>query len=251
VIGVYGVAAPVFDWSWFLWQARSELDAGRIESTEKLYDRAVSIGGDGAKAEILRLEVEHSELEHSGLDRVMHAWSDRPIENRWMRSSAGYEILYDALVSRRLYEEGEQILDELIRLVDEELLDDRDDTLLNAAAWFRAKRGKDLATALLLAKEACSIRDEPTYLNTLGWVQFLLGDAAEGISNLEEAAREMPLASHFLYLALAYKDSDKERARLYVELAYRRDREQRDPRIRMPRHEKMLLDDLQASLLAG
>jgi tetratricopeptide (TPR) repeat protein len=102
---------------------------------------------------------------------------------------------------------------------------------LNDLAWFLALQGENLPEALLSAREAVKIvrhapyegfppfsdpvrrRAESAYLNTLGWVQFLLAEETDqALKNLRDAAELAPLGANFLYLGLAYASLGDERA---------------------------------------
>ena len=137
---------------------------------------------------------------------------------------------------------------------------------LNALAWAMALRGTRLEEASALAKDAVrrvvEQRDlaegglswllggprlrsaHAAYLNTQGWIEFQLGEAAQGVQHLEEAAELSPDGPHFLYLALAYYELDDfsragEAARKAKETGLTQD------------YERKLLDELLESLGEG
>ena len=101
---------------------------------------------------------------------------------------------------------------------------------LNDLAWFLALQGERLREALECAEAAVSlIRGRPedgflsfadrlhavesAYLNTLGWVQFLIAEETDvALKNLREATELAPLGPNFLYLGMAYASLGDERA---------------------------------------
>jgi tetratricopeptide (TPR) repeat protein len=102
---------------------------------------------------------------------------------------------------------------------------------LNNLAWFLALDGQQLTEALACAEAAVAlVRDprakgplpfadgqrrvlESAYLNTLGWVQFLIAEETDlALKNLREATELEPLGPNFLYLGMAYASLGDERA---------------------------------------
>ena len=93
--------------------------------------------------------------------------------------------------------------------------------LLNTLAWWLALRGERLHEARALAETAVAAarKYEPglfersahrrvlsTYVNTLGWVELLLGEIEPAIAHLREAVELDANGPNLLYLSWAYSE---------------------------------------------
>ncbi|MEM7232440.1 MAG: rhomboid family intramembrane serine protease, partial [Planctomycetota bacterium] len=247
VIAFYALVYPFADWSWFLWQAKTKLQAGSREGVSELYDRAVAVGGDGALDGVFQLEADLGDIEH-----VQRTWEESRFSSPAKKIDVGYRLAYDALAAEGHFEEGNAILAELIEIADRSIEEEyRSAESLNLAAWLRAKRGTDLDTALKLAEEACELERHPFHVHTLGWILYLQGEGATARQLLTSAAFEVRAAPFYLYLGLAYQEEDTEEALKYLELAYRADQSETNLSLKLGKHEHELLKMAEASLRAG
>jgi membrane associated rhomboid family serine protease len=231
-LGTYGLAFPVFDWSWYVWrvekigevqEAGGEIDRDLVASLE---ERARHFGGDRAVFSIVQMKVARGEV-----DEARRYWLTRPPESLWVGLTVGGAV-YDGLYVAG-YRDGDldAILDQLIELADQGVAEDPDNpTFLNASAWYRALRDTDLETAKERAEKALKlVPGEASILNTLGWVHWVRGETAPGFHNLEEAVnvssapgrawaigddlygrplrRHSVLGENLLYLGLAYYEN--------------------------------------------
>jgi tetratricopeptide (TPR) repeat protein len=130
----------------------------------------------------------------------------------------------------------------LIALADKALDRERSAQHLNECAWFRALSNEDLGTALRYASEAVDLNRLSAYVNTLGWVEFLMGDLPAAGRHLREAVElGGPGGENHLYLALFYFAVERRQdARKAAEEARRRGL--------TLRHEIVLLEELEDSL---
>jgi tetratricopeptide (TPR) repeat protein len=92
----------------------------------------------------------------------------------------------------------------------------------NNLAYLLAQRGDNLQYALILARDAVSMRgDDPVALDTLGWVHLKKGEASQAIEPLGKAAKLAPdNPTYHFHLGLAYLEiDDRPRARASLQRA--------------------------------
>jgi tetratricopeptide (TPR) repeat protein len=95
----------------------------------------------------------------------------------------------------------------------------------NDLAWLLCDRGTttaELNKALALAQNALTIRPgEPILTDTLGWVQYRMGDLERALANLERAQAKLPDHPEINYhLGMAYlKAGKREEAKGHLEMA--------------------------------
>jgi tetratricopeptide (TPR) repeat protein len=83
------------------------------------------------------------------------------------------------------------------------------EALLNVA-YLLAQRGADSVAALVLLREAAEAGASGAgLLDTRGVVRLAQGQTAEAIADLEEAVADVPTASRYLHLAMAYQKFDR------------------------------------------
>jgi membrane associated rhomboid family serine protease len=236
-VGVYGLAAPVLDWSWHLWRMRAAADGGDEAALRSLYDKVRRWGGDDAGVQILELEVKRGRLA-----QALAYWEVHPLEDEDRQREAGYVHIYGALYERDRIVDAPAFLNKLIALADKALDRERSAQHLNECAWFRALSNEDLGTALRYASEAVDLNRLSAYVNTLGWVEFLMGDLPAAGRHLREAVElGGPGGENHLYLALFYFAVERRQdARKAAEEARRRGL--------TLRHEIVLLEELEDSL---
>ncbi len=230
-LGTYGLAFPVFDWSWYVWRIERmsdaldegyEIDHDLIAAHE---ERARYLGGEQASVHVIRLKVKRGDV-----DGARRYWLTRPTGSLRHDLTAG-DTVYDGLyVAGYRDMDLDVVLDRLIELSDEGVSENPDDLLfLNSSAWYRALRDVDLDTARERAEHALEILPrEASFLNTLGWVCFRNGDLEPGFKYLKQAVtvsaepgrswgvgldlygvpvRQSILGENLLYLALAYYEN--------------------------------------------
>ncbi len=74
----------------------------------------------------------------------------------------------------------------------------------NNLAWMAAEAGSDLDNALAWARKATRLApDNAEFLDTLGWVYYQRGAAAQAMEPLRAATRKQPSASSFYHLGCA------------------------------------------------
>jgi membrane associated rhomboid family serine protease len=262
-VGAYGLAFPVFDWTWYLWRIARTVDSGDIDRDllASFEERARHLGGDAAGVEIIALKVKRKEVAEA-----LDYWVQRPLASGRAQLAAGVAV-YDGLyVSGHRAQELWFVLDRLIELADREIAaHPHEPAFLNDAAWFRALRGADLDTALAQAAEAVDTEPgEPSFLNTLGWVHFQRGELEAALRYLmlavekaEEATRSRlvdsdslrvrraALGPNCLYLGLALWQNGKVvEARRFAVSA-------RKLAVELQPHELVMLDELEAALGHG
>lgn len=102
----------------------------------------------------------------------------------------------------------------------EDLLDENDDdlTVLNNYAYYLSIRGEDLKKAEAMSKKCLlSLPDDPTFLDTYGWIKFKQKEYKEAVDVLKKAATKSPEDSDILeHLGDAYAQTGaKEEALKY------------------------------------
>lgn len=102
----------------------------------------------------------------------------------------------------------------------------------NSLAFLYAERGEHLVEALDLALRAAEAQgDNGTYLDTLGWVYFQLGDTPKAVAFLEKASKVMVDPVILNHLAAAYeRQGETEKARKQWEISLALDPSQGDIR---------------------
>lgn len=181
-------------------------------------------------------------VEERGADRSAKRAAVETAARAWLARSGplgvdsrhrGYWI-YDLLLARDSEDLATEVLTRLLESAERELEDSvrarrpADPDLANEIAWYRAMRGKGLEEALLLVNRAIEAVDHPEwegawkwllpgraaverlsmYLNTRGWIEFLLGERENGLRDLRDAARMHRTGGNYLYLALAHERSE-------------------------------------------
>ena len=196
VLIIYGGSFTVFDWSWYLYRVERNVASGQPDQDliSSLEERARHFGGDPAASEAILLATRGQRL-----DAALRMYEEHPPED------LGLRLLTGDYLSGALYAEtgsGEdyfEMLGRLEALADERLAaSDGEAQAFNHSAWIRALRAEDLdlpdrdrvlGTALGYAELAVHARpQEPSFVNTLGWVHFVRGDLVLGVRYLQEAA---------------------------------------------------------------
>ena len=216
---LYGCFFPVKDPIWRVWRGLDASENGDFAIARELYDEARKMAGDQAgELTAMIIELEMRAGRHDEAVRLWRDSRDVPLE---MRVLLGYK-LYEQLTVSGEQARSEQILDGLIAATELELRETPTPDLLNEVAWFLALRGVRLFDAREKADLAVKAMDSTedsgfswfqlgrdsqlaAYVNTLGWVEFLLGEDESALQNLTRATKLSPKDSpHFVYLAVAH-----------------------------------------------
>lgn len=169
-------------------------------------------------------------LRDGSLELAVERWLSAADVERRMWKAVGYEIFGHTRKAQR-EDLGERVLDALIDAGLRKLRGPPGPEsaiemaeLLNDTAWFMALRGKDLPEARWMADRAVERTQETrpagpwqwilpqaaieerlgTYINTRGWIDFLLGNTKDALRDLKQAAALYPTGANFLFLAWAY-----------------------------------------------
>lgn len=216
-IGTYGIFMPIGDWVWHFHHAQKGLEQGADDSSvDEQLRKARLYGGDPAALAVLGLL-----LENDLLDKGLAYWIEEPPEDEDARRFAGY-ICFGALWAEGLEEDADAVLVKLTEMVEYALEEKRTAELLNESAWYRSLREVDLPTALKRAEEVIALAPgNGLFLNTLGWVQFKMGDEKKAIETLETAANLTPCAENCLFAGVArFYMGDLRAAKLWVQNAH-------------------------------
>ena len=153
--------------------------------------RAGGIDEDARLADTFLLEAELHER-HDDSDRALDAYGRGlralPDERRLLYSRA---LLFESL------DRVDECIADLQRLVD---LDPSDADALNALGYTLADRTDRHQEALVLIEKALAAKpDEPAIIDSMGWVQYRLGNHAEALKHLRRAFELQPdaeIAAH-------------------------------------------------------
>jgi tetratricopeptide (TPR) repeat protein len=153
--------------------------------------RAGGIDEDARLADTFLLEAELHQR-HEGADRALDAYS------RGLRALPDERrLLYARALAYESLDRVDECIADLQRLVD---LDPADADALNALGYTLADRTDRDQEALLLIEKALAAKpDEPAIIDSMGWVQYRLGNHAEALKHLRRAFELQPdaeIAAH-------------------------------------------------------
>jgi len=177
---------------WYL-LAQAEHRAGNASGAEEAAKRIAEIDPADPRAALAMAEAKEAAKDFAGVVSAL-----QPLyESRRPQARPDDAVLsFVAMSLASAYEELKQF-DRAEQILRESLTrNPADDVAMNALGYMLADRGQKLPEAVALITRALAAEpDNPSYLDSLGWVYVKQGKFADAVGPLEQAAKAAPSAS--------------------------------------------------------